>query len=504
MLLTAACVALFVALRCLLLSADPPRTINGRDARELYGEPPAKSHEARNYALFGAFQINQADDYQFWRAQSPAWVYPLAGYFRSFGTDYPQLRTFSTLYAAVGLGLLLWLAAELMRPSVWLFVALTLVLDPVYFHTSRVGFLEPAVATWNALMVLALLRAERSLLWLCVAQLAFVLSFFTKQGALFALPVLLLGSLYLLLRVERRRKELWIVMGCAVCLLVVSGIYIAHSDYGRSVEHNVNHVLLGSDWPTRHQYRGIKTLLYRFRDHERYAHFFTSLPITGLLSLATLAGFAVIAVRQRRLPPYREQIVLAWFACAFLAMAVLAKSELRFWTLVVPPAALIAGLGIEHVLRALAARPVSARVRQLPLALPLIALLAWSARGHARFLSDPEYTVRDAALKLRETIGERDATVIGFPSPGIVLGTPYKNFYVRGTFNDQHDQIRALHVTHCLLREINDNTREIMEREFPDVFEHLRPEFEVRVRNETVSLYDIEGRLTRSERVGSR
>jgi hypothetical protein len=331
-----------------------------------------------------------------------------------------------------------------------------------------------------------------------------VLAFFTKQGALFALPLLMLGSLYLLLRVDRRRKELWLAVGCAVVLLVASGVYIAASDYARAVEHNVNHVLLGSDWPSRHQYRGWKTLLYRLRDPERYAHFFGSLPITGLISLATSVGMGVVALRRRQLPEYRELVVLGWFACAFVAMAVLAKSELRFWTLVVPPGALLAGLGIEHTLRALTEREVHARLRQLPLAIPLIALLAWSARGHALFLNNPEYTVRDAARALREKIGERDATVIGFPSPGVVLGTPYKNFYVRGQFNDQREQIRRLNPTHCFLREINDNTREIMEREFPDVFHDLRPELELRVRNENVGLFDIEGRITRHEQVGSR
>jgi 4-amino-4-deoxy-L-arabinose transferase-like glycosyltransferase len=421
-----------------------------------------------------------------------------------FGTDYPQLRTFSTLYAAFGLWLLLWIASELMRPAVWLFVGLTLTLDPVYFHTARVGFLEPAVASWITLMVFALLRAERNPLWLCAAQLAFVLAFFTKQGALFALPLLALASLYLLLRVDRRPKALWIVVGCALFLLVASGVYIASSDYARAVEHNVNHVLLGSDWPTRHQYRGVKTLLYRLRDPERYAHFFGSLPISGLISLATLIGFGAVGLRRRRLPEYRELVVLGWFACAFVAMEVLAKSELRFWTLVVPPAALVMGLGIEHTLRALAQRGVSDRLRHLPLAIPLVALFAWSARGHALYLADPEYTVRDAARALREKIGDRDATVIGFPSPGVVLGTPYKNFYVRGHFNAQREQIRRLNPTHCFLREINDNTREIMEREFPDVLRDLRPELELRVRDENVGLYDIAGRITPNVPIGSR
>src|SRR5262245_34251370 len=119
LLLMAALTVLFLALHCVLLTADAPLDILGREARELYAEPPAKSHEARNWAMFGAFQLSPVDDYQFWRAQSPAWVYPLALFFRVFGTDYPQPRIFSMLYAALGFVLMLAIARRFARPEVW-------------------------------------------------------------------------------------------------------------------------------------------------------------------------------------------------------------------------------------------------------------------------------------------------------------------------------------------------------------------------------------------------
>ena len=69
---------LFIGLRCWMLTADAPLSVLGRDARELFAEPAAKSHEARNWAVFGAFKVSPVDDYQFWRAQSPATSEPAA------------------------------------------------------------------------------------------------------------------------------------------------------------------------------------------------------------------------------------------------------------------------------------------------------------------------------------------------------------------------------------------------------------------------------------------
>src|ERR1035437_3511526 len=86
--LLVALLTLFVGLRLAFLTADPPLFLpNGLIANELFVEPPAKAHEARNLALFGAWQTSPVDNYQFWRVQSPVWVYPLAAWFRAFGVS---------------------------------------------------------------------------------------------------------------------------------------------------------------------------------------------------------------------------------------------------------------------------------------------------------------------------------------------------------------------------------------------------------------------------------
>jgi hypothetical protein len=126
-----------------------------------------------------------------------------------------------------------------------------------------------------------------------------------------------------------------------------------------------------------------------------------------------------------------------------------------------------------------------------PLALPLVALIGWSAFGHIAFARGAAYTVRDGARQLEQQIGERAATIVGFASPGIVLGTPYKNFYVRGGFNETRDQLQALGITHFLFRrDGRDRTREIVAHEFPDFMAGLSPELALDVRAEPLMLYD--------------
>jgi hypothetical protein len=495
LLLMAALAILFFSIRCVLLTADAPLSVLGRDARELYAEPPAKSHEARNWAMFGEFQLSPVDDYQFWRAQSPAWVYPLALFFRAFGTDYPQLRIFSTLYAALGFALMLAIARRFMRLATWSFVGLAVALDPLYFHTARVGFIEPAVATWVTLAVFALLLAEQDLRWLVVAQLACVLAVFTKQAGIFAVPLVAFGTLYLGLRADRTRPEvrrqLWFVGVSALAIAALSIAYVASSDYVRAIEYNYRHVLLGAQASRQHRYRGLRSLLFRLYDPERYTHFIGAMPITGVIAVAAFIYFAVRTLRTRRVPAYAEIIVFAWFASSLLAMEAIAKSQLRYWTIVIPAGAVLAGIGVEWSRRALDAR--RPKLAALPIALPLVALLAVSGYWGVSYARSAVHTVRDGARRLQQHLGDRSATIVGFPSPGIVLGTPYRNFYVRGGFNATRDQLHALGITHFLFRrDARDRTREIVQQESPDMLESIRPEITFEVRKEPLVLYALE------------
>jgi hypothetical protein len=259
----------------------------------------------------------------------------------------------------------------------------------------------------------------------------------------------------------------------------------------RAIEYNYRHVLLGAQASAKHRYRGVRSLLFRLYDPERYTHFIGAMPITGILAVATFIYFAVRTLRARRVPAYAELIVFGWFASSLLAMEAIAKSQLRYWTIVIPAGAVLAGLGIEWLQAALAAsRPKLAR---LPLTVPLVALLALSGYCGLSYFRSAVHTVRDGALRLEQHLGTNEATIVGFPSPGIVLGTPYKNFYVRGGFNATRDQLHALGITHFLFRrDARDRTREIVQQQSPDMLESIRAEITFEVRKEPLVLYSFE------------
>ncbi len=489
--------ALFVLVRCLYLDADPPLRIGPHDARELFAEPPAKSHEARNHALFGTFHVNPADDYQFWRVQSPLWVYPLARFFEAFGTSYPTLRVFSTLYAALGLLALMAMAAHFLTERALWFLGLVLVTDSVFFHTSRVGFLEPAVASYSSVAVLCLLLAvHRHIGFLVGAHGAFAAALLTKQAAVVVLPVIVVGTVWALARSPNQdhRTRLWrsLVVAHLVILSSLIAWYVTRDAYYRSVVHNVGHVLLGSDAGRAARWRGVGSLGTRLTDTARYQHFLLSVPVTGPLALLTVAAGMLDLARGRR-PSALLWLCSLWFLCALGSMMIVAKSALRFWTVVVPPSALVAAAGLEAALGALERRGV--RRAQVALALLWLALLSLNSYGYVRHVWHPRYTVRDGAAALSRHLGKRDASLIGLVAPGLVLATPYKNYYVRGSFNNGATKLASLGITHMLVL-TRDPATQIATRAFPGLLRGVRPVLKLTVRGQRLRLFDVHDRWT--------
>jgi hypothetical protein len=369
-----------------------------------------------------------------------------------------------------------------------------LALDPAYFHTARVGILEPAVSSWIALSILGLLLAKDDLRWLMLANSAFVLALFTKQAAVYALPVVLWAS-YARLRGAARsqsdRGRRRIVLTHALTLVLSSGLYVALTDYGRSVGHNIDHVLLGFDELPQYRVHDLASVLSRLYDEERYANFLASVPISGPLALATVGGYALHAWRRKRFPSYAELVLLSWFACSFAAMVVVARSTLRVGTVVVPPAALVAGLGLARAYEW--SLPRWPRCAGAVRVLPTVALLAYCAWGQFALLGSPQYTIRDAADIIEARIGAREATIVGLASPGVVLGTPYRNFYVRRHFNTTRRQLTALGITHCLFLDQGDRSRRRIGTRFPELLGQLRAVASFPVRDEAVTLFERKG-----------
>jgi hypothetical protein len=188
--LTIAMFAVFLAVRFAYLTADPPMSLpNGNDYNELVVEPTAKAHEARNRALFGMWKTSPVDNYQFWRVQAPAWVYPLSWWFRLTNVSYATLRTYAILGSAVGFLGLLALASNRLGEFPFVMAGAFFGLNFYSVLYSRYGLIEPQVNTFIILTVLGLHLARRRLVWLAAAEVTLALAVLTKQTAFFMAPL---------------------------------------------------------------------------------------------------------------------------------------------------------------------------------------------------------------------------------------------------------------------------------------------------------------------------
>ncbi|MFK7926950.1 MAG: hypothetical protein AB8H79_02085, partial [Myxococcota bacterium] len=163
----------FIVLSIMFPEADPTKVLPGftdHYRAELLVEAPAKAHEARNWALFGEWHRNPVDDYQFWRVQSPLWVYPLAWAFRLFGVSYTVLRCISVIYGVIAfVGFLAvarkGLPAPLVAVGAWLLAS-----NLFYSQVARSGLLEVALNAGAVWMVYTLLKAKEHPGWLVASQ----------------------------------------------------------------------------------------------------------------------------------------------------------------------------------------------------------------------------------------------------------------------------------------------------------------------------------------------
>jgi hypothetical protein len=498
----AAFVLAFVLLRCMHLDADAPLRFGRYRTVELFAEPPAKSHEARNWALFGSFHVNPADNYQFWRAQSPFWVYPLAGFFECFGVGYPQLRIFSSLYSALGFATLLWLAWRYLASSVAILFGMLMLLDGMYIHYSRVGLLEPAVSAWCAVAILAVVRARTHPAFIMLALSAFAAAFFTKQAAIHLVPALLIGLALSqhgsALEPRRRRKWLLVSAAFAIALLVVCLVHASGTWYTRAFAYNLaTHV--GGVEPVSGRIIGEGGPVWsRLFERVRYQQVLLSMPLTAPAALCTAIGIAVVSLDRRKLDLPRV-VVMLWFIGASAAVMTLARTGIRFWSLAVPPAALLTAIGMQASIEWAAPRVRVPRLVPILTALVVCGQLALHGSTFRKYIARPKYSVRDAARTLERIVGDQRAVIVGSKAPGIVLSTPYLNYYVRTGFNFTRDAIRSLGITHALLLDKSDHTGLRLMQAYPELLNGVVPLLSLKFQGAPMKLYDVAGRFGADE-----
>lgn len=457
-----AIVAVYLLLGGLFPDADPtgwvPGGLDGR-VSEFLVEGPAKAHEARNWALFGEFHRNPADNYQFWRAQAPLWVYPLALVFRVFGVSYPVLRFFTLFFGACGLVLTLVVLRRLVPPWAALGAAGLYATNVFATFLGRSGLIEVMLNACAVGLLASLLPARRHPGWLVLSQVVFTVGFFGKQGMVYLFPLLVVLNVWVFVgwvRDGRFPRARWLPVGSAALIAIVTLLVIVQPDYVRAVTWNTDHLILGRDGSHVAGDGWWKRLdgLRMWRTH------LLMLPLLGGLSLTGAIWLGVRAWRARHLT-WTDGVVLAWAASAWLAALGPHTFTLRQASIVLLPHVIV-GAVVAARLQA------SSRASLLPLlgaatVFALVVNLAHQVRRYEDMSWDRQTLLRTVQARL----GDGPAVIIGRHAMPMLLPTPYDLYYVKLGFNTQPDRLRALAPTHILLSDVDSTHKTLLAAE-PD------------------------------------
>jgi hypothetical protein len=421
---------------------------------ELVVEGPAKAHEARKRALYGEWSTNAQDEYQFWRAQSPAWVVPLSWAFRWFGVGWSQLRAVSIGVALLGfLGLLLlaWRRFSIVGVAV---VAVCYGLDFYLFHYERAGLLEPAVNAWLVLTVIAGLAGLRRVTWLVVAQVTFLLALMCKQTAVFFTPVFAGIWLVALHRSYVRGSSEGLarrgVVMSALFVIAALAWWVSREDYLRSAAWNVGHIFLPDIDPAEASLWRILVSDPFARTMEPwrlYQQLILLLPVMFPLALLKLVALLHGAIRRRPIAAF-DLVVAAWALCAFAALQATPHVRVRFSLILFPPMVLLAAAGA----RLLVDRFGTTRPRHVSvMAIPLLASFVVNANWFLKWARDRTYDLPECNRHAAILLSHGDV-VVGNAAAQLTFDSEADHFYVKPPFNQSPLVLRSLGVTHVLAR----------------------------------------------------
>lgn len=491
-----AIVVLFVGLRALFLDMDAPRQLaHGGLTPELLVEPPAKAHEARNWALTGSFHTNPIDNYQFWRPQAPFWVYPLALSFKVFGITYATLRMTATVLGIGALVGVVVLAHRRWGATGALVAGVFLATDNIQIVFSRSGLLEPVVAAWLALALVALDRAFDHVGWLLTAMLLTVLALGTKLAALPAVPVFLGYGVLLVWRapgVERRRAWRLAILGVAALVLAGLTVFAMRPEFQRTLNWNFHHMVLGREGGTSIDLDALASAdvgpgLRQLPDRFKIA--WCALSVVGVFAVIE-TGLRIVDLVRRRATArdLLPAVVFVAFAAAVFGATFFA---FRFVLLLAPPALVLTVDLLHRASRWLRPRVGERRERWL-LAGGAVAFAGAHLAAFGFAMSLRTYEIRDAARLIQRRIeGRPDAVCIGRWSAPTVLETTCKQYYVKWIFNSTRAALDELKPTHLILRDAGDDTRTVLQREWPKLLERARRADGFVVRGQGITVFEV-------------
>jgi 4-amino-4-deoxy-L-arabinose transferase-like glycosyltransferase len=390
--------AVAILLRGLFPLADPPWQV---PVGVVWHDEGAWVHNARNRALFGAWQLDE------W---NPMYVTPvLTGLeyvaFRVFGVGLRQARLVPELLGVLSVLLIGLGVARTANRLAGIVASALLATSFVYVMYDRAATIEATMVAFLVIAWYAYARAARSPRWGLLAGSAAIVACFTKASAVFFVAALGLDALVSLAVSARRnrcsgdvtterRAAVYTIAGLALAALVVLAVFVlpnweAYRFYNWQIS------------VTRKPSYALRAIVDRASQLPLAADFFTRMWLVLVVSVgAALSRLSVFA----KLRP-AERLLILWAGLGVAELVAHDIQERRLLFLVPPMVALAAvalgrcrlapaGIGGVSRARAWLASPLVAYGAYVTVA-PVVRLFFMSQNGSGEH---PGPTVRTAAL----------------------------------------------------------------------------------------------------------
>lgn len=545
----------FSLLRVWKLELDPPLSVvRGYSGQAHFRDEAAKAHEARNMAKWEQWSLSPADEYGFWRVQSPAWVWGECLWFRGFGVGLVQARAFVVVQSIVALALLMWLAMIRHGLPAAVATGLLLGLNWAYLVYSRLALMEGALICWLLVATVGLSQLERrpeqAGRWSMFAALAMLVACTIKQTGLLVVPAFAITLVLLGLRAagvagglddegapwrERlvsrlRRREARVTLIAASTLALVLTLLVLSPEYQQRLAFNAVHFTAAYEQSVL--VRAAQMLARGFFSVRLQLMFLLLAPLILWLATLELVRVLILVWRRRRArkrgeprselplvvqtrpasPASRsgkllegpvdaiDLWMLAWAIFALLANLASPHRAIRFQLVLLPPAAWLAGVVLGRAwLHQWPSRRWGQAIRA---GLVCIAVLGTSltAIRFGRWMRDGEASAAWIGDDLRALIGDREAVVVGEFAAQAAFETDYRHFYVRpNQFNFRPEILYALGITHLVVAGPDDFVEELMQDQVPEMLVGRRRLGVVEYRRRKLVVWEIAAPERRAE-----
>lgn len=490
---------LFLFVRIVFLHADPPRDLpNGTRTNELFVEGPAKALEARKYALKGSYVTNAADQYNFWRIQSPLYVLPLSWHLKIFGVQWLNVSLYGIGVSFLGfLAFLALLYSE--GKTISLFAGgLFAALHYYAIHYSRVGLLEPQLNTLLTVCLFCCVFGQKRKGFLCAAPFVWMLAFLTKQSAVVFLPVLIVamfcaGKQHKSDASIVRKHAQWIALGVMLTLLFP---YVLQDAYIEKIAWNT-HVAIAdkkfgfSDMvASPFGYIGL-FLSNTFSPRHFWLSAWEILPVTLPFALLHILRTARSVLRKTPVS-ILQLLSCIWFLSALFIIVVSFRVVVRYSVILFPPTFLLAAMELGFLAEQLR-RKKKMRIAVLCSVLSFFVLI--HMHWQSVWLQNMSYELSVSRSKIAKHLRSKDV-MIGKRSPMLGFNSKADIFMMKGHFNVNPKVMSQLGITRILAEPEHVGAQRIRTF-FPGALKEENILTEVFFHNRNYILYSLDSPLVR-------